>query len=56
MRLGSQPAELTAGSKSALAYDTPEISEDEGVRHSLGNEAFLLVPIVAGRLAVEIVW
>ena len=37
MRLGSQPAELTAGSKSALAYDTPEISERHRHRYEFNS-------------------
>ena len=37
MRLGSQPAELTAGTKSALAYDSPEISERHRHRYEFNS-------------------
>ncbi len=37
MRLGSQPAKLTAGSKSALAYGTSEISERHRHRYEFNS-------------------
>lgn len=37
MRLGSQPAKLTAGSKSVLAYDTSEISERHRHRYEFNS-------------------